>query len=88
MDKLTDFLEKWTTVITIIVWAAIILVPVGWTIYNDNQKVTEEPQNAKPLSSKSSIYYSEVCPITTCSDGACSRSTGRGTCSHHGGVRD
>lgn len=26
------------------------------------------------------------CPITTCSDGWCSSSTGRGTCSHHGGV--
>jgi hypothetical protein len=27
------------------------------------------------------------CPITTCNDGSCSSSTGRGTCSHHDGVR-
>ena len=27
------------------------------------------------------------CPITTCNDSTCSSSTGRGTCSHHGGVR-
>ena len=26
------------------------------------------------------------CPITTCCDGTCSRSRGRGTCSWHGGV--
>lgn len=26
------------------------------------------------------------CPITTCNDGTCSSSTGRGTCSWHGGV--
>lgn len=32
--------------------------------------------------------YDEVeeCPITTCNDGSCSSSTGRGTCSWHGGV--
>lgn len=26
------------------------------------------------------------CPITTCNDGSCSSSTGRGTCSWHGGI--
>lgn len=26
-----------------------------------------------------------TCPITTCADGSCSSSTGRGTCSYHGG---
>ncbi len=26
------------------------------------------------------------CSITTCCDGTCSKSTGRGTCSHHQGV--
>lgn len=30
------------------------------------------------------IDYS--CPVTTCNDGTCSNSTGRGTCSWHGGV--
>lgn len=28
------------------------------------------------------------CPVTTCNDGWCSSSTGRGTCSWHGGVRN
>lgn len=26
------------------------------------------------------------CPVTTCNDGSCSYSTGRGTCSWHGGI--
>lgn len=29
---------------------------------------------------------SQGCPVTTCNDGSCSSSTGRGTCSWHGGV--
>ena len=32
------------------------------------------------------VYNYSQCPITTCNDGSCSSSTGRGTCSWHGGV--
>lgn len=32
-------------------------------------------------------YVEEGCPVTTCYDGWCSGSTGRGTCSSHGGIR-
>lgn len=33
-----------------------------------------------------SISQYQECPITTCRDGSCSQSTGRGTCSWHGGI--
>ncbi len=39
-----------------------------------------------PESSLSISEQSDNCPITTCRDGSCSSSTGRGTCSWHGGV--
>lgn len=35
---------------------------------------------------KVSQQQASGCPITTCNDGWCSSSTGRGTCSWHGGV--
>lgn len=42
--------------------------------YPTNTEQLEEPDNY------------EACPITTCNDSTCSQSTGRGTCSWHGGV--
>ena len=68
-------------------WISIlyILGIVFFIVLSVNNNQTDNYNNSTH-SSKSGIYYSETCPITTCNDGACSSSTGRGTCSHHGGV--
>jgi len=49
--------------------------PVNEVIRIGTYEPYEEPE----------AYYAS-CPITTCNDGTCSSSTGRGTCSWHGGV--
>ena len=53
-----------------------------------NQRVSVPTKVPEPVRIPVVNYtedYSE-CPITTCNDGTCSSSTGRGTCSWHGGV--
>ena len=72
------FLSDYWLVIVYVIGIALI---IGFSVSNNNNK------SDYGSSSKSGIYYSETCPITTCNDGACSTSTGRGTCSHHGGIR-
>lgn len=84
-----DFFESWGTVI---MWVLLIGGFLGWQAYNNHQKELEKQERINASyqqfkDSKSSIYQAEICPITTCNDGSCSSSTGRGTCSHHGGVR-
>lgn len=68
-------------------WRAIlyILVAISLSVPSFNSK-SNQPRTYN--SSKNGVYYSDTCPITTCNDSACSKSTGRGTCSHHGGVRN
>ena len=69
-------------------WIKLVIIVVGiifaFGLIDNNS--TDYDSKGYHESSKSGIYYSEECPITTCNDGACSSSTGRGTCSHHGGV--
>ena len=60
------------------------IVAIGFfSSLGSNENETKSYNN----SSGSGIYQAEACVITTCADGSCSTSTGRGTCSHHGGIR-
>lgn len=44
-------------------------------------------KNEEPAKIFTPVYVpSNGCPVTTCNDGSCSSSVGRGTCSWHGGV--
>lgn len=79
-EAFSNFIKNWAVVIF---WILAIASYIGYSVYKTNQENIVE---TKP--SSSGIYYSEVCAITTCNDGSCSTSTGRGTCSHHGGVRN
>lgn len=80
MKKIKNFLSDYGNVILYIL---VIFLLIGLST-NDSQTGNH---GSSTHSSKSGIYYSETCPITTCNDGSCSSSTGRGTCSHHGGIR-
>lgn len=91
-QRFSSFLENWGTVLF---WAVIIAGFIGWTMYSNHQTQVEIDKRSESSyqrfldgskSSKSGIYDAESCPITTCSDGSCSSSTGRGTCSYHGGI--
>jgi hypothetical protein len=83
-ESTSRFVDRWGATLF---WLVVITGFVVWYFYDNHQK-TEAEYRSSSNSSKSSIYYSDTCPITTCNDGACSKSTGRGTCSHHGGVRN
>ena len=93
-QSISDFFDDWGAAI---VWVLIIGGFFGWQTYSNHQKELEKQErfnssyqqfkNSEYSPSKSGIHQAEICPITTCNDGACSSSTGRGTCSHHGGVR-
>lgn len=78
-----NFIDSWGAAIF---WVIIIGVFIGWSSYSRHREHTQKAITS-PTSSHSGITYEEDCPITTCDDGACSSSTGRGTCSHHGGIR-
>jgi len=65
-----------------------IFVIIGFMYFSVNNGNSASTLKSSNHSSDSGIYYSDSCPITTCNDGACSSSTGRGTCSHHGGIRN
>jgi hypothetical protein len=54
-------------------------------VTNSTPSDTSAPSG--PYVPPSEITHEQECPITTCNDGSCSSSTGRGTCSHHDGVR-
>ena len=91
-ERLSSFIETWGAVLF---WVVIIGGYLSWTAYSNykNQINIEKHSESNyqrflksSNSSKSGIYEAESCPITTCEDGSCSSSTGRGTCSHHGGV--
>lgn len=91
-ERFSSFFESWGVALF---WIIIVGGLIGWGAFSHHQKQTEtkvhseasyqRPSNSHS-SSKSGIYEAESCPITTCSDGSCSSSTGRGTCSHHGGI--
>lgn len=66
-------------------WIAAIIFGIAYNLTNTTNNKSHS-QNQRNYSN-SDINYSEECPITTCTDGVCSSSTGRGTCSHHGGIR-
>lgn len=83
-EAISDFFETWGVVLF---WVIIIGGGFTWNAISNGTKQPETSSYSSPHSSKSGISYDDVCPITTCNDGACSSSTGRGTCSHHGGVR-
>lgn len=52
-----------------------------------NQRVSVPTKAPEPAPVRvAAPVYNDECPITTCNDGTCSESTGRGTCSWHGGV--
>lgn len=78
----TKLFEEWGGVL---VWTIIIGGIVVWAFMPKHQSSSGTNYSH---SSTSGIYQADSCKITTCNDGACSTSTGRGTCSHHGGVRD
>lgn len=80
----SEFLQEYGMLLIGIVIMAVIII---WSVYPHPQK-TSEYEDSTSHSSTSGIYQSDTCSITTCNDGSCSSSTGRGTCSHHGGVRD
>lgn len=90
-EKFNLFIERWSTALFYMI---IIGGLVGWSIYTSYQKRIEIERRSENYqntlddseSSKSGIYNAESCPITTCRDGSCSSSTGRGTCSHHSGI--
>lgn len=83
-EAISDFFETWGVVLF---WVVIIGGGFTWNAISNSTKQPETSSYSSSGSSKSGISYDDVCPITTCNDGACSSSTGRGTCSHHGGVR-
>lgn len=59
-----------------IVYERVLVSPVPEIVYVG----TKEPTVIAP------VYTSTRCVVTTCRDGSCSYSTGRGTCSWHGGI--
>ena len=85
-----NFFDSWGVAIF---WLIAILTYFAWSGYGDYQKSSEVYQNTSTSTQglknddDSRSSSSDNCPITTCSDGSCSNSSGRGTCSHHGGVR-
>lgn len=84
-EAISKFFETWSVVLF---WVVVIGGGFIWSSISNNAKGSESSSySSSSHSSKSGISYDDVCPITTCNDGACSSSTGRGTCSHHGGVR-
>ena len=58
---------------------ALVLAPVDEVINRGEEKKTI-------LTPVYAIPDTSTCEVTLCNDGSCSFSTGRGTCSHHGGV--
>lgn len=84
-EAVSSFIEHWGAVLF---WVVVIGGFIGLATYNniESQATNNESSGRYSNPSKSGIYEAESCPITTCNDGACSTSTGRGTCSHHGGI--
>ena len=91
-ERLDSFLNNWGK---ILFWVVIIGGLIVWTTYSNHQRQVKSNKRSETNyqqysndsnSSKSGIYDAEYCPITTCNDGSCSSSMGRGACSHHGGV--
>lgn len=84
-EAISSFIEGWGVVLF---WVVVIGGFIGWTTYSSHQSQVKniESNYQRFNSSKNGIYEAESCPITTCNDGSCSSSTGRGTCSHHGGI--
>lgn len=80
---ISKFFDNWGVAIF---WGVAILIFVGWSSFNSSNSDNDSTSPSSYSSDTSTIEYSDTCPITTCQDGACSSSTGRGTCSHHGGV--
>ena len=73
------FFDEWGAAMF---WIAVILAIIIYSVYQGNQHKTQSNYNTP---SHSTIYQADSCPVTTCTDGSCSDSVGRGTCSHHGG---
>lgn len=81
---LNAFFDEW---VGVILWVAVIGGIIIWSLISNHQKAADS-QTSYRHSSTSGIYQADTCAITTCNDGSCSTSTGRGTCSHHGGVKN
>lgn len=77
------FFDEWGTAIF---WVVAIGGFAIWSFASHHHSTPAAETNYSH-SSTSGIYQADSCAITTCNDGACSTSTGRGTCSHHGGVK-